>query len=532
MWYNKGAMFIRKKIFYRQDGTKREYLQIVRTSREKDKIHQRVVCNLGRIEELKKGSIESLIQGMAKFSERLTVIETGKDLLGKESKEYGSPLIFSRLFRSVGLEDVLENCLGHHNHLTPVKEAVFAMVLNRILAASSKLRVYEWLDEVYRPSFQGIKLQHLYRSLDFLDLHKERIEEKLFHRIKNLFNLKLNIVFYDTTSVYFEGKGPEELARKGFSRDKRPDLNQVVIGILMSDEGIPIACEAFPGNTYDANTLQSALNTLSRRFKIGRIIFVADRGMVSEKNLSLIEKEGYEYIVGVRMRRLKRVRDEVLSTPGRYRKLDDNLKVKEVLLHGQRYIICSNPQEAEKDRHDRDTIIANLGRKIKTGSLTKVLTGDAKRFCRIEAHRIVLHTEKIRKEARYDGKFVLQTSTDLSREKVAQAYKSLWMIEHAFRDLKDIFKIRPIFHWTPSRVRGHIFICFLAFLLTVTLQRRLTEIGTRESVGKVIRDVARMKAVTLYVKDQAYLLRTELKGLAHKAFRAVGLQVPSQVQKL
>lgn len=148
MWYNKDAMFIRKKTFYRQDGTKREYLQIVKTSREKDKVHQRVVCNLGRIEELKKGSIESLIQGMAKFTEKLTVIETGKDLLGKESKEYGSPLIFSRLFQSVGLEDILENCLAHHNHLTPVKEAVFAMVLNRILAPSSKLRVYEWLDGV------------------------------------------------------------------------------------------------------------------------------------------------------------------------------------------------------------------------------------------------------------------------------------------------------------------------------------------------------------------------------------------------
>jgi len=196
MWQNEAAMFIRKKTFYREDGTKREYLQIVKTSREKDKVHQRVVCNLGRLEELRKGSIESLIQGMAKFTEKLTVLEIGKDLLGKESKEYGCPLIFSRLFQSLGLEDIIKSCLSHRNHLCPVKEAIFAMVLNRIMAPSSKLRVHEWLDEVYRPSFQRIELQHLYRSLDVLDQHKEKIEEKLFQRIQNLFNLKLNIVFY------------------------------------------------------------------------------------------------------------------------------------------------------------------------------------------------------------------------------------------------------------------------------------------------------------------------------------------------
>ena len=525
-------MFIRKKTFYREDGTKREYLQIVKTHREKDKVRQKVICNLGRIEKLQERSIDTLIQGMARFSEKLTVIEAGKDLLGKESKEYGAPLIFQRLFQSLGLGDILSTSLAHHNHIFPLKEAIFAMVLNRILAPSSKLRVYEWLDEVYDPSFQGIKIQHLYRSLDFLDNHKHEIEKGIFERIKNLFNLKLNIVFYDTTSVYFEGKGPEELARKGFSRDKRPDLNQVVIGILMTDEGVPIASETFPGNSYDANTLRVALDTLSRRFNIGRIILVADRGMVSKKNLSLIEDEGYEYIVGVKMRYLRRVRDQVLSTPGRYRKVEDNLKVKETVLDGVRYIICSNPEEGEKDRHDRDAIIANLEQKIKTGSLSRVLTGDAKRFCSIEAQRILLSQEKIQKEARYDGKYVLQTTTKLSSEEVARAYKNLWMIEHAFGDLKNIFKIRPIFHWTPSRVRGHIFICFLAFLLTVTLQRRLSEIGVRQSVRKVIRDVGKVKAITMYVKDQAYLLRTELKGLAHKAFRAVRLQVPSQVEKL
>ena len=251
-----------------------------------------------------------------------------------------------------------------------------------------------------------------------------------------------------------------------------------------------------------------------------------------KRNLSLIEKEGYEYIVGVKMRKLKKVKDFVLSTPGRYKDVEDNLKVKEIRLNNKRYIICYNPYQAEKDRKDREEIIKNLQKKIKTGSLSKVLTGDAKRFCKIETGKIILNRKKIQKEASCDGKYVLQTNTTLSSEEVARAYKRLWMIERAFRDIKNIFKIRPIFHWTPSKVRGHIFISLLVFLLTVFLQRRFFEIGVKENVWKVIRDVSRVKAIKLYVRGKAYLARTELQGLAHKAFRAAGVQIPPPLPEL
>jgi len=525
-------MFVRTKTFVNKDGSKRVYLQIAKNVWDGTKSHQKVLCTLGRLEDLEKGGIDRLIHGLAKFTEKVRIIEMGSDLFALWSKEYGAPLIFRKLFTSLGLEDILETHLSQHNMSFPVKEAIFAMVLARILSPSSKLRVYEWLDEVYDPLLEGLQLHHLYRSLDFLDEHKEEIETSLFQRIRNLFNLKLDVVFYDTTSIYFEGEGPEGIARKGFSRDHRPDTNQVIVGILMTGEGIPIGCEVFPGNMYDAKTVKIALSTLSKRFRIGRVVFVADRGMVSEKNLSLIEEEGYEYIVGVKMRGLKKVRDHVLSTPGRYQRLEDNLKVKETTLDGVRYIICSNPEEREKDQHDRDAIIKNLEEKIKTGSLGRVLTGDAKRFLRIEAKRVVLNKERIKKEARYDGKYVLQTSTNLSSEEVARAYKNLWMIEHVFKDIKNIFKIRPIFHWTPSRVRGHIFICFLSFLLVVSLKRKLSDRGVKESVWRVIRDLSRIRAVKLSVKDKAYLVRTEFQGLAHRAHQAVGLRIPPRVQKL
>lgn len=525
-------MFVRTKTFSNKDGSKRIYLQIVRNVWENNRSHQKVVCTLGRLKDLKEGRIDSLLKGLARFSEKLEVLEISRDLLAKEDKEYGAPLVLRRLFNQLGLAEILQGYLVSHNHLFNVESAIFAMILNRIIAPSSKLRVYEWLEEVYDPDFEDLELQHLYRALDFLDLHKEKIEMSLFEKVKNLFSLTLDVVFYDTTSIYFEGEGPEGLAKKGFSRDNHPEDNQVVIGILMTAEGIPIACEVFPGNFHDAKTLKRALYTLSSRFRLRRIIFVADRGMVSEKNLCLIEEEGYEYIVGVKMRRLRRVRDKVLATRGRYQRLEDNLKVKETVLGGVRYLICYNPLEAEKDQKDRAEIINNLKGKIRTGSLGKVLTGDARRFCKIEAKRITINKEKIEKEARYDGKYVLQTSSDLSSEEVAGAYKSLWMIEHAFREVKDIFKIRPIFHWTRSRVRGHIFICFLAFLHTVSLQRKLLEVEVRDSVWKVIRDLRKVKAIKLFIKDKAYLVRTEFQGLSHKAFRTVGVPIPPRVQEL
>ena len=180
----------------------------------------------------------------------------------------------------------------------------------------------------------------------------------------------------------------------------------------------------------------------------------------------------------------------------------------------------------------------NLEGKIKSGSLKKVLKGDAQRYLKLEnvrrihGKRFSLNYEKIDKEARYDGKYVLRSNTELSAEEVALAYKNLWLVENTFRNLKDILKIRPIFLWTSARVKGHVFVCFLAFLLTVTLQKKLLQIAIKESLWNILRDVRKVKAVLLRVKNESYLVRTELKGMAHLAFKAVGLSPPSRVKPL
>jgi transposase len=173
-----------------------------------------------------------------------------------------------------------------------------------------------------------------------------------------------------------------------------------------------------------------------------------------------------------------------------------------------------------------------LKEKIKSGSLKKVLKGDAQRYLKLEKERFSLNYSKIEKEARYDGKYVLRSNTELSAEEVALAYKNLWLVENTFRNLKDILKIRPIFLWTPARVRGHVFVCFLAFLLTVILQKKLLHMEIKESLWNILRDVRKMKAISLRVKDEPYVVRTELKGMTHLAFKAVGLSPPSRVKPL
>ena len=535
--YDISAMFVRVKKFSGKRTT-RQYLQVVESFRKDGKMRQRVLCTLGRLERLQEGGLDALIEGLTKFSRKLAVIRASQDLLADWSKEYGAVLVFRKLWEELKMEQILKGHLSFHRYKSDIGEAIFVLVLNRILEPYSKRRAELWLEEVYEPRFSKLKLQHFYRCLDFLDEHKPEIEEELFGEVKDLFNLELDVVFYDTTSVYFEGEGPEGLAQKGYSKDKRPDLNQILIGVLMTKEGIPIGCEVFPGNCYDGSTLKCALEVLSKRFHLKRVIFVGDRAMVSQENLSYLDDFGYEYILGVRMRQLKDVNKEALSRAGRYHLVNKSLRVKEVKVGEVRYVLCFNPEEAKKDEEERKAIVKNLEEKIQSGSLRKVLTKDAQRYLKLEGDRqdasqkFSLNYQKIEKEARYDGKYVLRTNTELSAEEVALAYKNLWLVENTFRNIKDILKIRPIFLWTPARVRGHVFVCFLAFLLTVTLQKKLLQVGTKESLWNILRDVRKVKAVLLRVKNEPYLVRTELKGMAHLAFKAVGLSPPSRVKPL
>ncbi|QJA05971.1 IS1634 family transposase [Thermosulfurimonas marina] len=522
-------MYIRTKTFKNKDGSTRTYLYIVEGKRVNGKVRQRIVANLGRLEKLQEGELDKLIEGLAKFSRRQWIEAQARSIQAQWAKDFGPALIFRRLWEDLKLSSILKELLAGTEIAIDVEEAVFAMVLNRLCDPASKLGVSRWKETVYRPEFERLKLHHFYRALDFLADHKEEIEEKLFERIRDLFHLELDLVFWDTASVYFEGRGAEGFCEYGFSKDHRPDRVQVILGFLMTREGIPIAHEVFPGATADVETFRVVLKDLQNRFRIRRVILVADRGMVSREVLKEIEAMGLEYLVGVRMRRLRAMK-EVLGRGGRFREVKGNLKVKEVWHEGRRYLICFNPEEAERERLSREEMVGKLEEKLKAGGL-KGLIGNRgyRRYLKVEGSSAVVDREVLEEEARYDGKYVLETNAGLSVEEAALAYRGLWQVERAFREMKSGLDLRPVYHWTEKRIRGHIMVCFLAFVLEVVLMRRLREVGYEGSYQEVMTDLERLKAVEVTVDGRNYLVRTELEGKAYEVFKAVGIRVPGRV---
>jgi hypothetical protein len=451
------------------------------------------------------------------------------------AKEYGPVLLMRRLWRNLGLEETIVGLERLNSAKVSVGEVLLALVVSVITMPRSELGSYNWLKEkVYAPEWEGLELHHLYRSLDFLAGHMGTIEEALFGRMRDLFSPNVKLVLFDTTSTYFEGRGPEGLAKLGYSRDRRSDRVQVIIGVLMTGDGIPVAHYVFPGNTADINAFRQALTDLKQRFPLeGDVAIVADRGVVAEPLLEALEAEGQGYIVGIPLHKWGAA-GKVLASPGRYHGVADNLKVKEVWLDGKRYVLCHNPEREEEDARRRVEIVAALEKELAHGGLPGLAKKKGYgRYLKIEEKgKASINWRRVEHDTRYDGKYLLRTPTDLPSEQVALAYKELWRVEYAFRDLKNGLEIRPVYHWTPARVRGHIGVCFLALVMESALRRLLRAQGCEESLAKVMEAVQEVRAVKVELNSDLFLTRTDLPSLAQKAFAAVGLRPPPKVQPL
>ncbi len=527
-------MYIREKAFKNKDGSIRTYLQLVETTREDGKVHQRVLCNLGRLEELQQGGqLERLTEALSRYTNLKLVKNEALKIKPGQDKEWGPSLVFRSLWQELGLDSVIDRLVDRSAIEFNIDAALFAMTLNRLEDPFSKLGVSKWAPTVHYPAFSTLELQHYYRSLDLLAEHKDTIEQYLFERVKDLFHLKLDLVFWDTTSTYFEGTGPETMAKYGHSKDHRPDRVQIVIGLLMTQEGIPVSHEIFPGNMNDVKSFAKALEIVKQRFSIEKIVLVGDRGMVSAPLLEEIESQKLEYIVGVRMRKMRSM-DDVLSRRGRYHEVRPNLKVKEVKHENDRYIVCFNPEEAVYDRQSREQMIKKLDTKLKEGGI-KSLVGNSgyRRFLSVSGSEIAIDQQTVNNEERYDGKYVLKTNNQLlTPEEIALAYKDLWRVERAFREMKSGLNLRPIYHWKDSRVRGHVMICFLAFLLESTFRKRCQEKEIKVPYNDLMLDLKQVRAFELNLNDKRYLLRSALYGKSYEAFRAVGLRPPSEVTEM
>jgi len=534
-----------------------EYLQIVENRRDGAKTTQRVLCTIGRLDQLHaKGSVESLIQSLTRFSERSLLILSGKTDVSASAKKIGPALIFERLWEELAIKKVIHGLLSERKFEFDVERALFLTVLHRLFVSGSDRSCDKWHRDYLIEGVDDLSLHHLYRAMGFLGQEiedqrgatpftprctKDLVEEGMFLERRDLFT-GLDLVFFDTTSIYFEGEGGETLGQKGHSKDHRPDLNQMVVGVVLDNRGKPVCCEMWPGNTTDVKSLIPVTDRIRSRFHVGQFCVVADRGMISADTLKELEDPGRRipYILGTRMRKVNEIKREVLSRPGRYREVREEkklskepepLKVKEVLLEGKRYIVCLNPRQARKEAQDRQAIIASLKEKIKTGPKSLIGNRGYRKYLKIERDSVSVDQDKIDYESRFDGKWVLITNTSLSAEEVALKYKELWQVEHVFRDVKSILETRPVYHQRDENIRGHVFCSFLALVLRKELDRRLKEHGHDFEWADIKQDLKSLQQVLIEDNGKSLVLRTECLGTCGKVFQAVGVAVPPTVRQ-
>lgn len=524
-------MFVRAKRSVQASGTY-EYLQIVESVRDGDRVRQRVLANLGRRDRLvADGQLDALLQSMAKFSERLRVVEKarGEALHAHAARSWGPALVFERLWREQGLPGLLKRLARERRFGFDVERVAFALALQRLCAPGSDLAGSGWLETVECPGFDNISLHHMYRTVAFLADVRDELEKELFFKDRDLLSHTLDLVFIDTTSTFIYRPGATELRRRGYSRDKRPDQPQVIICLAVDQTGWPVAWDILPGNTADKSAFVAMIAKLRERFHIQRVVVVADRGMISRHTIALLEEHAeapFQFILGCKMRQQKEVNEEVLARAGRYHQVDDNLDVKEVMVSGRRYIVCRNPIEAKKDAAARQAILDKLEATLSSGPKSIVGNTGFKRFVSMRADAVTIDRKAVERDARLDGKFVLRTNTELSPADIALAYKSLWRVERAFRETKSTLDVRPIYHHGDDTTIGHIVGCFLALRLEVDLQRRLDDHEVDASWPDLMRDLSAVQAVDVSMDGRRYRLRTDLPGDAAKVFAAAKVRVP------
>jgi hypothetical protein len=531
-------MFVRIKTIA-QEGRRYEYLQIVRSVRDGTRVRQELVASLGRRDLLvATGKLDQLLQALARFSTRLKVVEAAKDArcVAREAKSWGPALVFGRLWQQQGLPQILGRLAQGRRFGFDPERVAFALALQRLCAPGSDLQGAAWAETVEAPGFEDLGLHHFYRTLPWLAAIRHELEQDLFLQHRDLFSGELDLVFIDTTSVYCYRDGESDLVRHGYSRDRRPELPQLVLAVAVDGEGWPVAFDVLPGNTADVAALSLTIARFRTRFKVRRAVVVADRGMLGRNALAQLRDHAsapFDYILGCPLRRERVVARAVLARPGRYQQVADNLEVKEVRLGEARYVVCRNPIEAKQDAADRAALLAKLRQTLEHDG-PKAVVGNRgyARFLKIAQGGVTLDEAAIAREARLDGKFVLTTSTDLPAAEVARAYKSLWRVERAFRTLKSTLDIRPIFHQRDDSVLGHIVGCFLALRLEVDLQRRLDAKDLAAPWPDLMRDLARLQAVIIELAGTRYRLRTDCQGHAAKAFQAAGVAIPTAVTPL
>jgi transposase len=572
-------MYLRTTRRTNRDGSVVEYLSLAHNHRVDGVVRAQVLCNLGRADALDHDGVRRLVSSLARhlgdpdpYAEHTRPGDEAMRITS--SRSLGGVWLLHGLWHRLGIDTALRQLLGPRRFTTDVERVLFALVANRAVDPCSKLAATEWAErDVAIPGLDGFSDDQAYRAMDLLveaDAQAQ-VQEAVFFATANLLNLTVDVLLFDTTSTYFETDTPDlnedgslGFRRYGHSKDHRSDLPQIVIGLAVTPEGIPVRVWCWPGNTSDVTVLPEVRDAM-RDWKLGRVITVVDRGFSSNANLEHLRKGGGHWIAGERMRDKAGDAAEALSRQGRYTTVTEHLQVKEVRLDstpGVRWVVCFNTAEAAKDKTTRDTAIERLETELAritdaraaaekalktaktaktTARLTAELAGHTKAECALRDHptlsrwlrqtasgRLVIDKAKVAAEAKLDGKYLLSTSDPhLSPAQVALGYKNLLEAERGFRDLKSTLELRPVFHRLEHRIRAHVLICWLALLLI-----RVAENATNTTWAQVSRELDRLAAVTLTGPAGAVVQTTEPTDDQRGFLAACKVPLPARIGAL
>jgi len=547
-------------MFFRlKKSGERGYVQIVENKRDGAAVRQRVIANLGRTDELAaSGALASLIASGAKLTDQVLLInaldEDAEGVLSVAAKRIGGPILFGRIWERLGVADVLTHLLKERAFEFPLERAVFVAALHRLFVSGSDRDCSSWMEDYDIPGAAGLDLHHFYRAMAWLGEEvegkpdgalaprcvKDLIEERLFDRRRDLFT-DLSVVFMDTTSLSFYGEG-ETLGEHGYSKDYRPDLKQMILGLVVDGDGRPICTEMWPGNTADVTSLLPVVDRLRERFSIGRVCIVADRGMISAATIAGLEERKLEYILGARERSDAVVRKIVLENDEPFVPLlierkagETQLLVKQVKVEGVRYVVCRNEAEVENDRKDRQAIVAALDAQLKKGDKALIGNSAYRRYLRKAgakgAPSFEIDAGKLAEEARFDGIFVLRTNAKITPLQAVLRYRGLLQVEDLFRRTKAIMRTRPIFHSSDAAIRGHVFCSFLALAMQKHLDDLLRQAGLVPEWKDLLRDLDRLAQVRIRHRGADWLVRTDAAPHVTMLFKTAHIALPPRAHQ-
>jgi hypothetical protein len=533
-----------------------EYLYLVENAREGGRHVQRVVKVLGRRDEVEaSGLLDALVASAARHSRRSIVLSSfyRGELAELQRASIGADLVFGRLWQSTGCRDVIAALLAERGFDFDVERAIYLTVLHRLMVSGSDRHASRWREALRIPGVENLTLDQVYKAMRWLgeDIAgsgpgtegrhtTDVIEEQLYRHRQELFG-EVSVAFFDTTSLYFEGAGGQTLGHEGRSKDYRPHLKQIILGMVLDGSDRPFASFLWPGNTADVTRLKPVVERLRTRFGINKVCVVADRGMISAATIAALEQQNIDYILGARERSTTEIRKTVLEDDGvavplliPRQKGATELAIKDITVGGRRYVLCRNEEEAKKDAEARVAIIASLERKLAQGDKALVGNKGYRRFLATPSdEHFTIDPARVAEDERFDGVFVLRTNTKMSALQVALRYRNLMAVEDAFKTAKALLATRPIFHKTDAAIRGHVFCSFLAVVLRKELFDRLAAHGSKQLEWQhIVDDLMDLSEVEIEQDTRRARLRTAPRPTIDPICRALGIALPPVFQEL